>query len=587
MGFLLLKLLFESDLAQFADLDFFLLFELSLFEADLSNGLVLCLDILLKLVDLERGLFEVSSELRHLIVGLNQVLRVEVSVRSDCLVKSLLLLELSFELDVLLLELTDQVCLELHFFDHLHQVGVGLACLERELVSLLFKSVDLLEQVSDVLLLISALDLEVLDLSVLGQQFLLVLLVLDLGLLDVLLHHVSVSDQIQDRCFFVVALLSQMLDFSRKGIDTCLGDGFLVLGLLLELGDPCLLSNVLIVASVQYLVFLLELSELVLVVGDFLFAILQLVLQRLVLSQARVVVSFQGVVLLVQSIELGLQLLAVGLLVGAHLSQSVDLALLLLVVGGHLVDLIIGSRNLLLQVLLLFLEKLCIAIELDVFLIELLDLVLDRMYLLFLLQQLRLQSDDLLVLLDPDSLQVVNLLFLLLDLVLEFLLLSHKSLNLVVLTHRETRALLNDLMKLADLVLESLDDFPGFLLLSLGSFDEFPALVDLPSEHADGVRVFLSELDGSLDSGCVLQNSVVKFSASLHQPLFALVGCLQGSVKFLVFLSELLHGLVADQLLQDLLEILFKSLILSCVDSHLGEVVVHLSACACGISHSF
>lgn len=69
-------------------------------------------------------------------------------------------------------------------------------------------------------------------------------------------------------------------------------------------------------------------------------------------------------------------------------------------------------------------------------------------------------------------------------------------------------------MKLRNFILELMDDLACLLFLRLGSLNEFPALVDFSSEHSDGVGVFLSELDGTLDSCGIRQDRVIKVLAS-------------------------------------------------------------------------
>jgi len=63
-----------------------------------------------------------------------------------------LLLKLSFELNILLLELTDHVFLELDFFNHLHERGVGLARFLAELIALLLDLRGILHHLLQVLL---------------------------------------------------------------------------------------------------------------------------------------------------------------------------------------------------------------------------------------------------------------------------------------------------------------------------------------------------------------------------------------------------------------------------------------------------
>lgn len=113
---------------------------------------ILRINLVLQLSDLMGSDLELSLKLSDLVLGLDQVLRVEISIRSDCFVQVLLLLELTLELDVLFLEFRDKVLLQLHLLDHLHQIGVGLGSLVGELISIFLKNIDLFEEISDVLL---------------------------------------------------------------------------------------------------------------------------------------------------------------------------------------------------------------------------------------------------------------------------------------------------------------------------------------------------------------------------------------------------------------------------------------------------
>ena len=167
-----------------------------------------------------------------------------------------------------------------------------------------------------------------------------------------------------------------------------------------------------------------------------------------------------------------------------------------------------------LQVQLLGLVQLGGSLELDVLFLELLDGVLLLLEGFLLLHELGLELHDPLVEGGLGHLELVDLLLSGLYLLGELFLLSHELVNSVVLSERETRTLLDDLVELADLILEALDDLPGLLLSALGLLDELPALLNLSPEDSDGVRVLLSELDGSLDPCCILQDSVVKLLAS-------------------------------------------------------------------------
>ena len=224
-GLLVLDLgVFElsSDLFDLLSVDSFLV-------VFLSQGFILGLDLILELRNLMRSNLELSLELGNLILGLNEVLGVKVSVRSNSLIQVLLLLELSFELDVLLLELTDEVLLEFDLFDHLHEICIGLGCLMGESISVLLELVNLSQEISDVLLLHPTLLFELADLIVLLGDFILVLEVVVLGLFDGLRHHISESDEINDLLLVLLSVSSEMLNLSGQGVDTVFGEILLIL----------------------------------------------------------------------------------------------------------------------------------------------------------------------------------------------------------------------------------------------------------------------------------------------------------------------------------------------------------------------
>ena len=77
---------------------------------------------------------------------LNQVFGVEVAVGPDSLVQVLLGLQLSFEVDVFLLKLANQVLFKLDLLDHLHQVRISFGRLHGELVALLLQLLGLVRQ---------------------------------------------------------------------------------------------------------------------------------------------------------------------------------------------------------------------------------------------------------------------------------------------------------------------------------------------------------------------------------------------------------------------------------------------------------
>jgi len=64
-------------------------------------------------------------------------------------------------------------------------------------------------------------------------------------------------------------------------------------------------------------------------------------------------------------------------------------------------------------------------------------------------------------------------------------------------------------VQVTDLTLQVLNQFACLLFLVFGGFDESPSLVYLAFEYGDGVAVFLGQLDGCFDLGCILDDSVL------------------------------------------------------------------------------
>ena len=228
----------------------------------LSQGFILGLNLILELRNLVRSDLELSLELGNLILSLNEVLGIQISIGSDSLIQVLLLLELSFELDVLFLELTDEVLLELNLLDHLHEVCIGLRCLVRESISILLELVDLSQKIGNVLLLHSTLLFELTNLVVLLGDVILVLKIVILSLFDGLGHHVSESDKINDLLLVLLGISPEMLNLSSQGIDTILGEILLQLCGFFLPGDSIIVITKTVVVSVEVLVILLQVSDL-------------------------------------------------------------------------------------------------------------------------------------------------------------------------------------------------------------------------------------------------------------------------------------------------------------------------------------
>lgn len=68
------------------------------------------------------GDLELALQLCDLVLGLDQVLAVEVAVRPDGLVQVLLLLEFGLQIDGFFLEFPNQIFLKFNFLNHLHEI---------------------------------------------------------------------------------------------------------------------------------------------------------------------------------------------------------------------------------------------------------------------------------------------------------------------------------------------------------------------------------------------------------------------------------------------------------------------------------
>jgi len=203
--------------------------------------LVLRLDLVLQLSDLVRGNFEFALKFSDLILSLDKVLGVKVTVGAHRLVQVLLLLKFPFKLDILLLELRDQVFLQLHFFNHLHQVGVSLGGFMRELIPLFLEFRHILKDSLKSSLGPLHVIHKFLILSELLDQVFLGGLVLFLGPLDADTHLVPVVLQSDDVLLLAVDLLAEELDLAGECRHTALREVLFVDGLHLFAGETVFL----------------------------------------------------------------------------------------------------------------------------------------------------------------------------------------------------------------------------------------------------------------------------------------------------------------------------------------------------------
>ena len=225
-----------------------------------------------------------------------------------------------------------------------------------------------------------------------------------------------------------------MFDFSGKSVHTIFGDVLLVLSFFLFSGDSVLVVKKTVVGSVQDLVLLLELSDFVSHLIDLDFEVSNLGEQVF------------GFSLLVLNDDLGsikfVLILDVGLFLHVELVSGVldlllkffDVLLLVLLVFLEVLDVDISLLDFLLKVLLLSVKKLSVSLELSLFLSKFINLVflLHDFFLFF--AEFSFEFDDLLVKSSLSQLKVINLGLFVFNILLKLLLLSDKLMNGVILT---------------------------------------------------------------------------------------------------------------------------------------------------------
>ena len=383
-----------------------------------AESQILGVNFFFELRNLMRSNPELSLKLSNFILSFDQVLGVKISVGSNSLIQVLLLLKLSFKLDILLLELTDQVLLKLHLLYHLHQVGVGFGSLMREPITLLLEVVNIPKEFSDVLLLLSALLLQLGDLILLVGDLILVSVVLILSFLDGLRHHVSEPNQIDDLLFVLLSVSPKMLDFSGKSVNSIFGDVLLILSFFLLSGHSVFVIQEPVVDSVEDLVLLLELSDLVSHLIDLNLEVTDL--REKIISLSLLV--FNDVFSSFDSVGLFLILLLLDRKLFISLKvlilKFINILLLNFLVLLEGLDSGVLLLDLFLKVLLLSVEELSVSFELGLLFGKLVDFMLFLHNFFSFFGEFPLKLDDFLVETSFGLFKVVNLSLLVLNVLL-------------------------------------------------------------------------------------------------------------------------------------------------------------------------
>jgi len=383
-----------------------------------AESQILGVNFFFELLNLMRSNPELSLKLSNFILSFDQVLGVKISVGSNSLIQVLLLLKLSFKLDILLLELTDQVLLKLYLLYHLHQVSVGFGSFVREPITVLLEVVNIPKEFSDVLLLLSALLLQLGDLILLVGDLILVSVVLILSFLDGLRHHVSEPNQIDDLLFVLLSVSPKMLDFSGKSVNSIFGDVLLILSFFLLSGHSVFVIQEPVVDSVEDLVLLLELSDLVSHLIDLNLEVTDL--REKIFSLSLLV--FNDVFSSFDSVGLFLILLLLQrklvINVNVLLCKIINILLLNFLVLLEGLDSSVLLLDLFLKVLLLSVEKLSVSFELGLLFGKLVDFMLFLHNFFSFFGEFPLKLDDFLVETSFGLFKVVNLSLLVLNVLL-------------------------------------------------------------------------------------------------------------------------------------------------------------------------
>jgi hypothetical protein len=197
----------------------------------------------------------------------------------------------------------------------------------------------------------------------------------------------------------------------------------------------------------------------------------------------------------------------------------VEVTVELSVLNAELVDSLVLLLEVRLESLLLLLGVTVVALLVILSCLKLFVLVLELFNLLLLFEKIALDPDDLFAKVTLIEVKSVNDLILLNDFVLKLGTFLHHLGNAVVFTNVQTGALVNNLREVRDLIFEVTDDLSSLLFIVLGLFHELPGLIDLLTKNSNSLRVLLGQLDGSLNSCCVLKNGLIEIFASFDKTL--------------------------------------------------------------------
>jgi len=234
----------------------------------------------------------------------------------------------------------------------------------------------LLKKIGNVLTLGSSLLFVHSDVIPKSGDLTLVLAVLIFSFLDVLGHHVSVSDEVQDISLLAFSLLPEIFNLSSECVDTLLSDVLLLKSIILLSGLSVSALAELNVTEIKFLIFFLNPLLLVDVPADCVLLLNLFFLNLFILSSEQLVLFFEILIAVSQSFVLVKLLLVLLILLLESVVGFVVQLEILLALGLQFFDLVVLLSDVLVSLLDLLVMSDFLSLVLDLVVFKLFDFVL-------------------------------------------------------------------------------------------------------------------------------------------------------------------------------------------------------------------
>lgn len=205
---------------------------------------------------------ELSFKFGYFVLSFNQILTVQVSVRSDCFIQVLLLLQFWLKIYCFFLKLSYQIFLDFYFFDHLHKVRIGLCCFLNEFVSIFFNLLSFTRQQLKRLFCCFNLIFKSSNCIFGIFKFLFIVLVSFINTFDFVFHHFTVSHQSENFALLLFGLFIKILNFSCQSWNSILSNCLFINSVKLCFSQSFLFKFKSFIFAVKMFAFLFELSHL-------------------------------------------------------------------------------------------------------------------------------------------------------------------------------------------------------------------------------------------------------------------------------------------------------------------------------------